>query len=120
MFQAIEEHAVETYSTFLNDFEQELKSKPACKIAKEYYLADNNSQMFLFDEMHICTEKKLSKDRDDFVIDEENGGLKRRPRIDNLYDVFVAIRNDELEHVKTMQYLQEKDGDIQICNVGMD
>ena len=86
-----------------------------CKIAKEYYLGDN-SQMFLFDEMHTCAEKKIS-DNSDFVLDEDSGAIKRRPKIENLYDVFVAIRNDEMQHVQTMQYLQERDADIQICNV---
>lgn len=31
----------------------------------------------------------------------------RRPAIDNLYDVFVAIRDDEMEHVKTMVACQQ-------------
>jgi ubiquinol oxidase len=30
----------------------------------------------------------------------------RRPIVDNLYDVFVNIRDDECEHVKTMTALQ--------------
>eukprot|EP00970_Alexandrium_tamarense_P018888 scaffold13563_cov267-Alexandrium_tamarense.AAC.1 len=30
----------------------------------------------------------------------------RRPEINNLYDVFVAIRDDEMAHVKTMEKLQ--------------
>ena len=31
---------------------------------------------------------------------------RRRPRIDSLYDVFVNVRNDEAEHMKTMQFCQ--------------
>ena len=31
---------------------------------------------------------------------------RRRPSIDNLYDVFVNVRNDEAEHMKTMQFCQ--------------
>ncbi len=114
--EAVEEHAVETYSQFLVDFEVELKSKEPCKIAKEYYLGEN-SEMFLFDEMHICAENKSLGNEDDLVVDKESGVMKRRPKIDNLYDVFLAIRRDELEHVKTMRYLQEEYGDIAICNV---
>lgn len=34
---------------------------------------------------------------------------ERRPKIENLYDVFVAIRGDELEHVKTMIACQQPD-----------
>ncbi len=33
----------------------------------------------------------------------------RRPQIENLYDVFVAIRDDEGEHVKTMVACQQPD-----------
>ncbi len=70
--------------------------------------------MYLFDEMHVCSDN--SRDGD-FTLDEESGLMKRRPKIESLHDVFLAIRRDELEHVKTMQYLQKFDGDIQICNV---
>jgi ubiquinol oxidase len=31
----------------------------------------------------------------------------RRPKVDNLYDVFMNIRDDESEHVKTMIALQQ-------------
>ena len=31
---------------------------------------------------------------------------RRRPSIDNLYDVFFNVRNDEAEHMKTMQFCQ--------------
>jgi ubiquinol oxidase len=31
----------------------------------------------------------------------------RRPKIENFYDVFVAVREDELEHVKTMIACQQ-------------
>jgi hypothetical protein len=101
------------------DFEEELKSKEACKIAKEYYMGDGN-QMYLFDEMHICTETAptaRSHEESNIIVDEESGTFKRRPNIKSLYDVFVAIRNDEIEHVKTMAFLQEEESDIQICNV---
>lgn len=31
---------------------------------------------------------------------------RRRPEINNRYDTFIAIRDDEWEHVKTMKHLQ--------------
>ena len=34
---------------------------------------------------------------------------ERRPNVDTLYDVFVAIRDDEMEHVKTMVACQQPD-----------
>ena len=33
----------------------------------------------------------------------------RRPQVENLYDVFEAIRDDEAEHVATMADCQDKD-----------
>merc|ERR1712216_349992 len=32
--------------------------------------------------------------------------MGRRPKIDTLYDVFVNVRNDEAEHMKTMEFCQ--------------
>jgi hypothetical protein len=37
---------------------------------------------------------------------------ERRPKVDNLYDVFVAIRDDEMEHVKTMVACQQSDAQL--------
>jgi ubiquinol oxidase len=31
----------------------------------------------------------------------------RRPKVDNLYDVFINVRDDEGEHVKTMVACQQ-------------
>ena len=107
---------METYTNFLNEFEVELKSTKPCKAAKEYYLCDE-SQMYLFDEMHTCAGKDSSKQSDLVISEDVPGVSKRRPKMDNLYDVFVAIRNDEREHVKTMAFLQKRDTDIQICTV---
>jgi ubiquinol oxidase len=82
---AIEEHAYQTYSQFLLDKEDELKSMPAPQIAIDYY---RDGDLYMFDAFQIDTCEP------------------RRPEINNLYDVFVAIRDDELEHVKTMAFLQ--------------
>jgi ubiquinol oxidase len=49
------------------------------------------------------------------MFDEfQTGGTAgtRRPQVDNLYDVFVAIRDDEMEHVKTMSACQQPDAQI--------
>jgi len=109
--QAIEEHAFDTYDQFLDDFEVELKREEAPEIAKQYY---KDGDMYLFDEMHTCSERsELGKD----YFKTVDGETKRRPRIDNLYDVFLAIRDDEAEHAKTMEFLQRQDSDIQICDL---
>mmetsp|Transcript_15680 Transcript_15680/g.32977 ORF Transcript_15680/g.32977 Transcript_15680/m.32977 type:complete len:318 (+) Transcript_15680:143-1096(+) len=82
--QEVEEHAYATYDQFLKENEEELKEMKPPRVAIEYYL---EGDMYMFDEFQ--TECEL-----------------RRPVIDNLYDVFVAIREDEAAHVKTMEKLQ--------------
>lgn len=80
--QQVEEHAFATYDQFLKENEAELKKQPAPPVAINYY---RDGDLYMFDEFQ--TGKKLEI---------------RRPKVDNLYDVFVNIRDDETEHVKTM------------------
>ena len=61
-----------------------LKGMPAPKATIEYYV---DGAMYMFDEFQTKCEM-------------------RRPKIENLYDVFVAIRDDEAAHVKTLIKLQ--------------
>lgn len=82
--QEVEEHAYATYDQFLKENEEELKEMKPPRAAIEYY---REGDMYMFDEFQ--TECEL-----------------RRPVVDNLYDVFVAIREDEAAHVKTMEKLQ--------------
>lgn len=97
---AIEEHAYSTYDSFLRENEEKLKDLPAPKAAIDYY---RNGDLYMFDAMQIDTCEP------------------RRPEINNLYDVFVAIRDDEAEHVKTMAYLQQGEelttSHDDVCNV---
>lgn len=90
--ELVEEHAYSSYDKFLTAQEAELKAKPAPVVAINYY---HDGDLYMFDEFqtsHPFTE--------------------RRPKIDNLYDVFVAIRDDEIEHVKTMQSCQKNDAQL--------
>jgi len=87
--QAVEEEAYMTYSNFLEEHEEFLKSQPAPTAAKEYY---TGSDLYMFDAMHF---------------DEHGGREIRRPKMETLYDAFSAVRDDELEHVKTMVYMQD-------------
>jgi len=80
--ELIEFHAVDTYGEFVDANEELLKSMPAPQEAKDYY---EGCDLFMFDEFQ--TGREVSS---------------RRPTINNLYDVFCNIRDDELEHVKTM------------------
>lgn len=87
--ELVEEHAYATYDKFLTAEAEHLKTQPAPAIAINYY---RDGDLYLFDEF-------------------QTGQIPahRRPKVDNLYDVFVAIRDDEQEHVKTMASCQKTD-----------
>lgn len=87
--ELVEEHAYDTYDKFLTAEAETLKTQPAPAIAINYY---RDGDLYLFDEFQTGQ------------IPEH-----RRPKVDNLYDVFVAIRDDEQEHVKTMAACQKGD-----------
>jgi ubiquinol oxidase len=95
--QLVEEHAYHTYDKFLLSHKPILKSLPAPQVAINYY---RNGDLYLFDEFQTS----------------------RRPVIKNLYDVFVCIRDDEGEHIKTMvvcQHPQARDTfkSLHSCNL---
>lgn len=85
--QLVEEHAFHTYDTFLKQYQDDLQAQPAPQVAVDYY---HNGDLYMFDEFQTSLQE-------------------RRPAIETLYDVFVAIRDDELEHVKTMVACQQPD-----------
>lgn len=87
--QLVEEKAYHTYDKFLNEHEADLKNQPAPQIAIDYY---RDGDLYMLDDFQTSH------------LPEE-----RRPKIENLYDVFVAIRNDEMEHLKTMMTCQRLD-----------
>jgi ubiquinol oxidase len=82
--QDVEEHAFATYDEYLKENEEMLKGLPAPQAAIDYYV---DGDMYMFDEFQTNCEI-------------------RRPVIENLYDTFVAIRDDEAAHVETMKVLQ--------------
>eukprot|EP00752_Nemacystus_decipiens_P007952 g7105.t1 len=90
--QHVEEHAFSTYDSFLSDNEEMLKQQPAPKIAEKYYGED---KLYVFNGLHEDPDGPTFEERD-----------QARPVISNLFDTFVAVRNDEWEHVKTMKALQ--------------
>jgi ubiquinol oxidase len=87
MTELIEEHAYQTYDTYLTTHGAELKTQSAPQAAISYY---QGSDLYMFDEFQTSVHHEL-----------------RRPRVDNLYDVFINIRDDEGEHVKTMISCQQ-------------
>ncbi|WP_204153296.1 alternative oxidase [Leptolyngbya sp. CCY15150] len=87
--ELVEGHAYDTYDKFLTENEADLKAQPAPQVAINYY---RDGDLYMFDEFQTA------------VVAES-----RRPAVDNLYDVFVNIRDDEAEHVKTMVACQAAD-----------
>ncbi|MEA5550519.1 alternative oxidase [Anabaena cylindrica UHCC 0172] len=90
--ELVENHAYESYQKFLTENEAELKLKPAPAVAISYY---RDGDLYMFDEFQTA-----------------NSPETRRPKVDNLYDVFVAIRDDEMEHVKTMVVCQQTNAQL--------
>ncbi|TKY72210.1 Ubiquinol oxidase 4 [Spatholobus suberectus] len=84
--ECVESHAFETYDKFIKVQGEELKKMPAPEVAVNYYTGDD---LYLFDEFQTSRVPN-----------------SRRPKIENLYDVFVNIRDDEAEHCKTMKACQ--------------
>ncbi|WP_250126834.1 alternative oxidase [Chroococcidiopsis sp. CCMEE 29] len=89
LMELIENHAYHTYDGYLNEHEIELKAQPAPQIAIDYY---RDGDLYMFEEVQTTL-----------------GSTFRRPHVDTLYDVFVNIRDDECEHIKTMVALQQPD-----------
>ncbi|KAG9455104.1 hypothetical protein H6P81_008008 [Aristolochia fimbriata] len=85
--ECVERHAFETYDKFITVQGEELKKLPAPEIAVKYY---TGGDLYLFDEFQTARVPNT-----------------RRPKIENLYDVFVNIRDDEAEHCKTMKACQD-------------
>ncbi|XP_010538743.1 PREDICTED: ubiquinol oxidase 4, chloroplastic/chromoplastic [Tarenaya hassleriana] len=86
--ECVENHAYETYDKFLKAHGEELKNLPAPEIAVKYY---TGGDLYLFDEFQTSKAPNT-----------------RRPKIENLYDVFLNVRDDEAEHCKTMRACQNQ------------
>lgn len=86
--ECVEKHAFHTYDEFIKLHGEELKKLPAPEVAVKYY---TSGDLYLFDEFQ--TDRTPNT---------------RRPKIDNLYDVFYNIREDEAEHCKTMLACQTR------------
>ncbi|OAY25870.1 ubiquinol oxidase 4, chloroplastic/chromoplastic [Manihot esculenta] len=84
--ECVESHAYETYDKFIKEQGEELKKLPPPKVAVKYY---TEGDLYLFDEFQTSRAPQ-----------------SRRPKINNLYDVFLNIRDDEAEHCKTMKACQ--------------
>jgi ubiquinol oxidase len=85
--QLVEEHAYHTYDNFVRRNAAKLKQLPAPIVAINYY---RNGDLYMFDQFETSRHS-----------------YKHRPTINNLYNVFVCIRDDEAEHVTTMIACQQ-------------
>ncbi len=94
--ELVEEHAYATYDKFLTAEAATLQAQPAPAVALQYY---RDGDLYMFDEFQTAHRPE-----------------ERRPQINNLYDVFVAIRDDEMEHVKTMAACQQPEAQQELLS----
>lgn len=92
--EMVEEHAYASYDKFLASEEALLTSMPAPEVAVSYY---RDGDLYMFDEFQTAQRP-----------------AERRPKMDTLYDTFIAIRDDEMEHVKTMVACQQSNAQQQL------
>lgn len=85
--ELVEVHAVDTYAEFVDANKELLKTLPPPVVALEYYKGED---LYMFDDFSTS-----------------NPPEPRRPACENLYDVFINIRDDEMEHVKTMKACED-------------
>lgn len=101
--QAVEEEACDTYGAFLVTHRDYLQSQPAPRVARQYY---EGNDLYMFDSMHHEHLAHHHHSFDASVMEGDISSVRRRPTCETLFDTFVNIRDDEMEHVKTMMYLQ--------------
>mmetsp|Transcript_67514 Transcript_67514/g.119835 ORF Transcript_67514/g.119835 Transcript_67514/m.119835 type:complete len:465 (+) Transcript_67514:92-1486(+) len=82
--ELIEAHAFNTYTKYLEDNRELLQAHPVPDIAREYYGGEDALRNYL------------------------NKG-EQPPPLNNLYDVFMLIRNDEQDHWRTLVNLVQHD-----------
>lgn len=88
--EMLETHAVDTYGQFVDENEDKLKELPPSIAAVEYYTVGVSDPMF--GEYQTAS-----------VSDPNRRVRVPGTNLRSLYDVFVAIRNDEGDHVSTMK-----------------
>lgn len=86
--EMVEGHAYHTYDSYLQENAEQLQQQSVPAIALDYY---RDGDLYLFDEFQTSRKPE-----------------ERRPTMNNLYDMFMAIRDDEDEHVKTMVACKNK------------
>ena len=107
--EMLETHAVDTYGQFIDENEEKLKKLPPSMIAVEYYTVGLSDPMFgEYQTRHGTVQGGDSSEAVASILRGKdgqriNGVRKPGTNMKSLYDVFTAIRNDEGDHVNTMQ-----------------
>eukprot|EP01025_Chloroclados_australasicus_P068550 TRINITY_DN9526_c1_g1_i4.p1 TRINITY_DN9526_c1_g1~~TRINITY_DN9526_c1_g1_i4.p1 ORF type:complete len:367 (-),score=27.39 TRINITY_DN9526_c1_g1_i4:398-1498(-) len=92
--EMVEGHARDTYAEFILQNQTKLADLLPPRVACEYYLSKD---LYMFDSFQMTTEQ-----------DGTHTKNIRRPSCETLLDVFNNIRDDEMEHVKTMDACKEQ------------
>jgi ubiquinol oxidase len=87
--ELVEWHATDTYTQFVETNREALAELPPPMAAAAYY---RNEDLYMFDALQTCSGPSAPV---------------RRPPCNTLLDVFENIRDDEIEHVKTMHACQD-------------
>jgi hypothetical protein len=93
--EMLETHAVHTYSQFLDENEELLKQLPPPVAAVDYYTIGAFDPLF--------EEYKTNSDINNKLLLNQQGSINSPNVVRSLYDVFARIRDDEAEHVNTME-----------------
>lgn len=101
--ELVENHATDTYTEFFEQNETALKAIPPPLVALNYY---KGGDLYIFDAFQSSNGYSAAL----------NESEARRPPCNNLYDVFVNIRDDEIEHAKTMSACQDNSIAIDLQN----
>jgi ubiquinol oxidase len=91
LLELIEEHAYQTYDSFLRSHEEELHQAPVPPSARIYYESDSPHLMSMFGDGNSFISQMCG-----------NSSGVTPGRLQSLYDVFVRIRDDEAEHHQTL------------------
>lgn len=100
----IEAHAVDTYGEFVDANKDLLRRLPPPPVAVQYY---RTGVLYLFDKFQTsfrsATAQQPSQSTEAAAAAASATPQQRRPPCSTLYDVFCNIRDDEEQHVLTME-----------------
>lgn len=106
----VERHAFKTYDAYLKSHEEELKQLPASQIAIDYYCKGDLTLVDAFRSSNLKAPLPSKQLQGDGISDASI-------KITTLYETFANIREDEMEHCQTMDYLTK---DITLRSRGRD